>query len=139
MKQTFDLSKINIATIFAFSRKQGAHAVWSAWRTGMREQSRDIKEHQKTWETLPDADKQLDSDIAWQVVLSFFDFLIGIRAISEEYIPDEFEEEAKEATHKYEELRAELRGWFDLPDPLMEREDKLREMVGARKRADCNE
>lgn len=58
-----------------YCEKNGAYQVWLSWKGKMAEQNEEIKEHQKQWSTLPERDKKLDGQIAFNVICDFLIWL----------------------------------------------------------------
>jgi len=61
--------------IAEFAHKRGARAVWRSWATNMVEQGREVKAEYTTWRTLPQRDRELDANIAFDVIEAFMEWL----------------------------------------------------------------
>lgn len=55
-----------------YAHEHGGNSLWSAWHSGMEVQKRKVKKHQHSWETLPQRDRDLDNDIARDVLFDYF-------------------------------------------------------------------
>jgi len=50
-----------------YAKSRGAYEVWRSWVVAMLTQGREVTKERLDWSTLPDRDKDLDSDIAFCV------------------------------------------------------------------------
>lgn len=57
--------------VLGYSSLLGATEVYRSWRDHMLAQGREIKTEQRQWETLPEQDKELDAQIAFDVIKDF--------------------------------------------------------------------
>lgn len=69
------VDNINPLQVKKFSEKIGNRIVWLTWYKEMKRQGREVKEHQHSWETLPENDKDLDKIISYQLIIEFLIWL----------------------------------------------------------------
>lgn len=61
--------------LWNFCRENGARQVHKTWVDVMRQQGRHIKDQYASWDTLPDRDRVLDSNIAYETIKDFLVWL----------------------------------------------------------------
>jgi hypothetical protein len=68
--------------ITEYCRTNGACRVWQSWLDNMQLQDREVKPEYLFWETLPDRDKTLDANIAYDLINDFLAWL-GYKKLKE--------------------------------------------------------